>query len=986
MMMRISRATAIFCLFISFRLFAQGPPSPVGTPPFLLQENTKWVDSVMKKLTPDERIGQLFMVAAYSNKDQKHVKEINDLITNNKIGGLIMFQGGPVRQAQLVNAWQKKSKVPLMISIDGEWGLAMRLDSTVKYPKQMTLGAIDNDSLIYQMGLDIARQCKRMGIHVNFAPVSDINNNPANPVIGMRSFGENREAVARKALMYMKGLQDGGVLANAKHFPGHGDTDSDSHKTLPVISQSRARLDSLELYPFSELMRNGLGSVMVAHLFVPALDTTKNTATTLSKKVVTGLLKDSLKFQGLVFTDALNMKGVSQYYTPGEIDVKALLAGNDVLLYADDIPTAIAMIKKAIERGEITQDEIDARCRKILMAKQWCGLDHYKPVKIAGLYDDLNTPQSKWLNMQLAEQAVTLIQNKDQLLPLKSLDTLNIAALSLGAKDSDDAFQRTMSLYTNFTKYSIDRDAKNAERDTLLRRLQAYNLVIVDINNTNINPKKNFGITPLAMEIIDSLKRSGKKVVVNIFASPYALSILNGIEKADAIIVSYEELQSMADLSAQAVFGGITTRGHLPVSVTAAFPRGTGLSTGAPIRFKYTMPEDVGADRATLNRIDSIAMHGIREKAYPGCEVMVVKDGKVFYMKSFGSFTYDGKHPVQNSDIYDLASVTKIAATTAAVMKLKDEGKINVDEKLGTYLPMLAGSNKNDIVIREMMAHQAGLPAWIPFWTRTTLKDGSLDPKIYHKTFSDTFAVRVAPGIYMRKDYRDTIYKWIRESPMGEHKYKYSDLGYYYLKQIIEGKTNMQLFEYVDQSFYRRLGLPTMGYLPRLRFPVERVAPTENDTEFRKQQIRADVHDQGAAMLGGVGGHAGLFSDANDLAVMMQLYLNGGVYGGTRYIDSTTIKEFTTIQFPKNDNRRGIGFDKPEPDAKKDNPVCDCASMQSFGHTGFTGTMTWADPANGTVYVFLSNRVYPDAKVNKLVNLGTRTKIQQVIYDSLNKK
>lgn len=952
-------------------------PEPLAAP-FLGKEQSKWVDSVMKKLTPDERIGQLFMVAAFSNKDARHTAEIVSLIKNNKIGGLIFMQGGPVRQAKLTNKYQKLSKVPLMIAMDAEFGLAMRLDSTVQFPREMTMGAIPNDSLIYQMGAEMARECKRLGVQVSFSPVADVNNNPANPVIGTRSFGENKLLVAKKAAMYMKGLQDNGVLACGKHFPGHGDTDSDSHKTLPVITKSREQMDTLELYPFRELIAQGLGSMMVAHLFIPAYDTTENTATTLSKNVVTGLLKEQLGFKGLVFTDALNMKGVSKFNGPGEVDVKALIAGNDVLLFSGDVPKAIAMIKAAIAKGEITQDEIDAHCRKILAAKQWCGLDKKKTIKTQHLFDDLNTMQAELIRRNILEQAITLLKNDNTLIPFTHLDTMKIASLAIGNKDSF-FFQERLGVYAPVTDFSLRRDCKTSERDTMLKKLQAFNTIVLSLHQISQYPKNSFGVSVMENQLIDTLTKMGKHIVLDVFGPPYALNSLDYAQKCDAVLLSYENENYIEDLSAQLIFGGISASGKLPVT-TNEWKAGTGLATPAPIRFKYTLPEEVGFSRKSLARIDSIVAKGMKEHAFPGCQVFAAKDGKVFLNKSYGYFTYDQSHAVKNDDLYDIASVTKIMATVPSVMKMVDEKKLNIDEKLVTYLPELKGTNKENIVLREMMAHQAGLEAWIPFWKKTVDKDGNLRRDYYRKAWSDSFPVYVAPGIFISRTYKDSIYKYINESPVKtDHKFLYSDLGYYYLKKIIEKDARMLLSDYVMKNFYAPLGLATMGYQPRLRFPSGRCAPTENDKEFRKLQLQGDVHDQGAAMLGGIGGHAGVFSDANDVGVMMQLFLNGGVYGGRRYFDSTTVAEFTRVQYPN--NRRGIGFDKPEPDPKKGNPACDSISLASFGHQGFTGTQAWADPETGIVFVFLSNRVYPDATPNKLAQMGIRGEILQVLVE-----
>jgi beta-N-acetylhexosaminidase len=947
-------------------------------PPFYRADADHWADSLMKTMTPLQRIGQLFMVAAYSNKDAKHVKEISTLITQYKIGGLIFMQGGPVRQANLTNKYQKLSKTPLLIAMDAEWGLSMRLDSTPVFPRQMTLGAIRNDSLIYTMGREIARECKRIGVHVSFSPVADVNNNAANPVIGMRSFGENKYSVADKGIAYMQGLQDGGVLACGKHFPGHGDTDSDSHKTLPIIKHDTLRLDSLELYPFKRMIHEGLGSMMVAHLYVPAYDTTTNTATTLSAKVVNGLLKTKLGFKGLVFTDALNMKGVSGFFKPGEVSVKALLAGNDMLLFSEDVPTAVKLIQEAITKGEITQAEIDARCKKILMTKFWCGLKSFKPIKTKNLINDLNTTQSEWICRQLAEHAVTLVKNDNNFLPLTHLDTCSIASVAYGSGKKHEVQQR-LALYAPMKQYNISWESKKEQRDSLLAQLSKHDVILLSLCNTSYRPKNNYGIDSTLDVLLDTLLKSGKRVVLNVFASAYALNGIAQAKNCDAVLVSYEDRPYLADLSAQAIFGGIGVKGSLPVSA-GIWKSGTGIYTTAS-RLKYTMPEDVSISRKTLAAIDSIVAHGISEKAFPGCQVFAAKDGKVFLNKSYGHFTYDKKHEVLNSDLYDVASVTKIMASTPAVMRMTERKEINLDERLVTYLPYLQGSNKQDIAIREMMAHQAGLKDWIPFWMRTVDKDGNWKKDVYGKVFSDSFPVRVAPGLFISKTYVDTIYKQIMESSLGEKKFKYSDLGYYFLKQIIEQKSRMLLNQYVAKNFYAPLGLTTMGFQPRTRFSSSQCAPTEYDEKFRKQQIVADVHDQGAAMLGGIAGHAGIFSNANDVGVMMQVFLNGGSYGGQTYFDTATVNEFTRCQFPQNENRRALGFDKPEFDAKKNSPVCDGISLKSFGHQGFTGTVTWADPETGIVFVFLSNRVYPSAEENKLNKLGTRNAILKLLID-----
>lgn len=953
----------------------------VVDPPFVQDTDSKWVDSVFKTLTPDERIGQLFMVAAWSNKDKKHENEISDLIKTQKIGGLIFMQGGPVRQTNLTNKYQSQAKVPLLIGMDAEWGPVMRIDSCLNFPHQMQLGACDDDSLVYWYGVEMARQCKLLGVNVSFSPVADVNNNPLNPVIGTRSFGENKYDVAEKAIMYSNGLQDNHVLACGKHFPGHGDTESDSHKTLPVINVSREHLDTLELYPFRKLIASGVGSMMVAHLSIPALDTTANQATTLSRYVVDTLLKQEMHFKGLVFTDALNMKGVSKFYGPGELDVKALIAGNDVMLFSGDVPLAIKLIKEAITKGEITQAEIDARCKKVLATKKWVGLDHRKKLVTKGLYAALNDNNSQWLCRRVAEASMTLLNNKNSLVPLMNLETHSIAAISVG-NTIDNSFQERIGMYAPVKGLAIPYNAKNDSLDSLVARVADRDLIVMAIHKVSQRPANSYGgLSDVPDKLIDTLLKQNKKIIAIMFGSPYAINEIAGIEKCDVVMQAYEDQPYDEDIAVQALFGGISFQGNLPVSLNS-WQGKTGITTASATRLKYTVPEEIGFDRKVIARIDSIINKGIADKAYPGCQVFAAKDGKVFMMKSYGYFTYAKEHAVNNMDLYDIASVTKIMASTPCLMEMVDQGTMNLDDPLGKYLPDVKGTNKDSLIIRDIFTHRAGLPAWIPFYEKTIDANNKWDKKVYNKTRNDSFPFYVAPNMWIAAHYHDTIYKRINDCKITPgHQYLYSDLGYYYMKEIIEKQHKMLESEYVMQEFYRPLGLPTMGYQPRLRFASAKCAPTENDRKWRHQQLQGDVHDQGAAMLGGVGGHAGVFSNANDVGVMMQLYLNGGTYGGRRYFQSSTVNEFTGYQF--NDCRRGICFDKPDPDPKKGDAACDSISCNSFGHQGFTGTQAWADPETGLVFVFLSNRVYPDAETNKLAKEGIRGKVMQELVMGL---
>jgi beta-N-acetylhexosaminidase len=952
-------------------------------PPFENPQCEHWADSVIKTLSPEERIGQLFMVAAYSDtaslrKDE--VAKLTKLIDEQKIGGLIFFKGTPAKQAELCNYYQTISGIPMLIGMDAEWGLAMRLDSVPRFPFQMTLGAMKDTSLVFKMGAEIARECKRLGVQVNFAPVVDINDNPDNPVIGMRSFGEDKKHVTDMGLAYMFGMQSENVLACAKHFPGHGDTKTDSHLSLPVVDYPVSRLDTLELYPFQKVFNNGMGSTMVAHLYVPALDSTPNRASTLSSKIVDSLLKKQLGFQGLIFTDALNMQGVAKYYPPGVVDVKALIAGNDVLLFSQNVPKAIEEIKEAIKRNEITQEEIDAHCRKILMVKAWTGLNHYKPTVLKNLTKDLNSVNADYINRQMAEKTITVLSNKKNILPLKRLDTLHIASLMIG-DTAENAFQSMLGNYAPIDNFNMDIHCSDSLMNVIYQKLKKYNLVIVGVNHTTLHPQDTFGITKVAIKMMDTLEKR-TSVILDLFSNPYILAYLPQAQNASALIMSYQSTPYMLDYSAQVIFGGIGAGGALAISSSDKYKRGAGIKTNQ-IRLEYTIPEELGIASANLSKIDTIANYGIKQNAYPGCVVVALKDGKVFYEKAFGTQNFKDTTKVRLNDVYDLASVTKVAATTLALMKLTGDGKIVLNSTLPSILPKAKKSNKKNILIQDILVHQAGLKPDI-FFYKETMNGTSYRNGVYSSDSTAKYPSPVAAHLFIRKDYKDSILKEILQSPIDKNPvYKYSDLGFILMGYAINNITGMPLNKYDEKNFYKPMGLATMGYNPLGRIPKSRIMPTEYDSLFRKQLLRGYVHDPSAAMLGGVSGNAGLFSDATDLATLMEMLVQNGTYGGEKYLDSSTVKEFTSCIYCAQGNRRGLGFDRPEPDMSKESPTCRSASPESYGHSGFTGTYVWVDPKYGIVYVFLSNRVAAGSNDNKLARLNIRTEIQQVIYDAV---
>lgn len=969
----------LFSLAISFNCFAQYQSTPAAF---------RWADSVFNTLNNDERIAQL-MVLRGSSISGKGVtfydQEVNDLIKKYNIGGVCLFQGSPVKQANIVNNYQRIAKTPLLICIDAEWGLGMRMDSVIPLNHQLMLGAVQDASIVYQFGKIVGEQCRRAGIQCNYAPVVDINNNPNNPVINDRSFGEDKYKVALFGVQYMKGMQDVGVLATAKHFPGHGDVDVDSHKDLPVINKTKEQLDSLELYPFKEMFKAGVGSVMVAHLYIPAIDNTPNTATSISKNNVTGLLRNELGYQGLTFTDALNMQGVAKYFPGGEIAVQSLIAGNDMLCLPADVPLTLQKVKEAINNKKLSWDDIYEKCKKVLAAKYMYGLGRIIPVNTNHLTEDLNSKVNDMKRL-VAENAITVLNKKDdQFFPLQksknAANSTNIAYVGIGLTN-DNAFAKRMR-----SDYKADVFYFNYKQDaarilsTVALIKSRYKSVVIGIHNYNRYPVNNFGINKAAIDLVQQLQQQTNNVTF-VFGNPYAIK---NFCDAKNLVACYED-DSITQVTAVGLLEGkINAKGQLRVTVCDSYKYGSGIvlnNNALPV----VNPISVGLDEAKLTVIDSIANDGITNGAYPGCVVLVAKDGKVAYQKAFGKYDYDKPDSVSLQSIFDMASVTKICATTLSVMKLYDEGKLDLKKYLGDYLPWVKGSNKDSLLIENILLHQAGLIPTTQF-VRETLDSATKTPlpKYYSNRQTDSFTIRVAENLFIRNDWRDTMYKRMVQSkltPAG--KYVYSDNDFIFLGKIVEQLSGLTLDKYVKKTFYDPLGLTATGFKPRERFSLDRIVPTETEKSFRLQHLRGDVHDPGASMFGGVAGHAGLFSTASDLGIIMQMLLNGGSFNGKQYIKPETIKLFTAYQSAI--SRRGFGFDKPE----KDNDTLKIpypsrlVSPLTFGHTGYTGTCVWADPKYNIVYIFLSNRVNPDGGDNlKLSKLNVRGKIQDQIYKSM---
>lgn len=937
-------------------------------------EADKWVRKQFRKLSKDQRIAQLMIIRAHSNLGADHVKEVTDLIKKYNVGGLCFFQGGPVRQANLTNEYQKIAKTPLMIAIDGEWGLGMRLDSVINFPRQLMMGAVPDAKLIYQFGLAVGEQCKRIGIHVNYAPDIDINNNPMNPVINDRSFGEDKYKVALFGVQYMKGMQDVGVMACAKHFPGHGDVSVDSHYDLPVINKTRAQLDELELYPFRELIKAGVGSMMIAHLAIPSIDTTTNLPTSLSAKNVTDLLRNELGYQGISFTDALEMQGVAKFFPKGDASVMSLIAGNDMLCLPGDIPGSIQKVRQAIKEGKLTWDDLNARVKKVLLAKYHLGLHKKQVINTENLAEDLNAKTNE-IKKLLAANALTLLRkSNDNLLPLKAT---KVAFVGIGINKTN-AFATRVQQAFNADLFFFENKDTITKVNSILEQLKNYDAVVVGFHNYNRRPANQFGLSKNSLELLNKLQ--GNNTITFAFGNPYAVQY---ICNSNNLVVCYEDDEITQQAAADLLMGKINAKGKLPVTVCEGFRFGDGIVYDNML--PLAKPETVGMQGETLQQIEAIAKAAIDSGAAPGMVVLAAKNGKVVYHQAFGYTNTDRTIPMNNDMVFDLASVTKISSTTMGIMKLYEEGKIDLNKTLGDYLSWTKGTDKAPLKLVDILLHQAGLNPFIPFYREVIdTATGIPFPQYFTQTPTAQYSYRVAENVYLRNDWRDTMFSRILSSKLTEQgKYVYSDNDFIFLGQIIEAVSGMSLDNYVRKTFYEPLGMTSTMYKPRESMPLSVLVPTEVETHFRKQQMHGDVHDEGAAMFGGVAGHAGLFSNAYDLAKLYQLLLNGGELNGIRLLNKATIDKFTAYQ--SEISRRGLGFDKPEKDnATRKEPYPSLSvSPATFGHTGFTGTCVWVDPSQQLIYIFLSNRVNPSRNGNKLGRLNVRPNIQEAIYGAI---
>lgn len=1003
--MKIIPSIVTFLFFIAAGTVSSPAQNATTVEPLLVYKALQdkdcrhWVDSVMDKLSFKEKVGQLFIYTIAPVDTKRNLELLREVIDTYKVGGLLFSGGKMQNQVELTNRAQRQAKVPLMITFDGEWGLAMRLRGMPVFPRNMVLGCIRDNRLLYEYGREVARQCRQIGVQVNFAPVADVNINPKNPVINTRSFGEDPIQVADKVIAYASGLEGGGVLSVCKHFPGHGDTDVDSHKALPVLPFTRERLDSVELYPFKEAIRAGLGGMMVGHLQVPVIEPIGGLPSSLSRNVVYDLLTDELAFKGLIFTDALAMKGVAGN---GNVSLQALKAGNDMVLSPRNLKEEIPAVLEAIEKGELTREDIESKCRKVLTYKYVLGLKKKSYVQLSGLEQRINSPQTRDLVRRLNFAAITVLNNKNHILPLHTDKEQTIALLEVGDPGETDALAKQLSRYTSLARFSLRANQPEGVNQRLRDSLSAYKRIIVAVSEQRLASYQSF-----------FAKFVPESPVIYLFFTPgkMMLQIQRAVAHASAVVLGHSYNSDVQRQVADVLFAKASADGQLSASLGELFPTGAGvtITPKTPLHF---VPEEYGLSSVHLKRIDSIALDGVRQGAYPGCQVVVLKNGHIMFDKAFGTYTGKGSPRVESTSIYDLASLSKTTGTLLAIMKLYDKGRFNLTDKISDHLPFLQRTDKKDITIQEILYHQSGLPSWIPFYQEAIDKDsydGRLfsarkdahhplqlgttswaNPKFKFKSEyvssvkTGDYIVQICDSLWLNRSFRKVIEEKIAEAPLKQKRYVYSDVGFILLGMLVEQLAGMPMEAYLQREFYEPMGLEHTGYLPLRRFAKSEIVPSNKDRFLRKEILQGFVHDEASAFFGGLAGNAGLFSTARDVARVYQMLLNGGEIDGQRYLSKETCQLFTTET--SKISRRGLGFDKPDADDPKKGNCAPAAPAEVYGHTGFTGTCAWVDPVNELVYVFLSNRIYPDVTNRKLNQLHIRERIQGAIYDAMKKK
>ena len=930
------------------------------------KEMEKWVNAQFKKMTKEERVAQMMVIGVSPRVPGEKLDSLKRIVKDYNLGGLIFHEMSRKDYVSLYNTFNTLARTPLLMTIDGEWGLGMRLDGVRDFPQSMALGAVTDLNLIYEYGKETARQMKAAGVHVNFAPVLDVNDNPLNPVIYRRSFGETPEHVAAYALEYTRGMEEGGVLSTGKHFPGHGSTHDDSHKKLPVVSKSLEELKACEFKPFIEYINAGYGGMLTAHLNMLAVDDS-GLPTSFSNKAINQLLKGEMGFEGLIFTDALSMEGA---VVKGSRSVAALKAGNDVLLMPLNPPAEIDSVLVAVKRGEISQKLIDEGCKKMLRFKYALGANERRMLDLATMEKEVFNAQGELLNRTLTASSITVAKNDNDILPIKSLDKRNIAVVSLGDVNGvTSMFQSRCEMYSKTGKFVY---MKGAMLDVLLEKLQPYNTIIVGV----------YASDDSYVQAFEAITNQCKDVVPVFFCKPYdAGKYKNGVSQCKTAVIAWESNELAQDYAAQTIYGGNGAKGVSSITIDGVAKIGDGVKYDA-FRLGYTVPEEVGVSSDMFAKMDKLVNRCLRSGAFPGCQVLVARNGKVICNKNYGYLDYESGIPVTTNTLYDLASVSKATGTLPGIMKACDDGLMNVDEKISVYVPGMRRTDRENLTLREFLYHETGYIPSLPIYKIMTDGNKQLRTDLVSKIRNEKYNIQIGDSLFVSEAAYDTIMNrayTIELKP--DKKTRYSCVNFCLLMDAEQYATNISHDEYVTSNFYAPLGAWHTTYRPLNKFGRADIAPTEYDSYMRDQLVWGYVHDETNAFAGGVAGNAGLFSNANDLAKLCQMWLNGGVYGGERYLSEQVVKQFTTERSPN--SRRGLGFDRVPSNPEQYSPTCDEAPSETFGHLGFTGTVFWVDPTNDLVFIFLCNRVNPTRDNEAFNKIDVRPNLFKYVYESL---
>jgi beta-glucosidase-like glycosyl hydrolase/CubicO group peptidase (beta-lactamase class C family) len=927
-------------------------PKPAAVPLHVqTSQSLDWTESVMKKMTVREKIAQLFIIwtrAGLLPNEGKQWQENLRYARDAGVGGFYFSHGNAYGFPVNANKLQRAAKIPLLISADFEWGAGMRIQEATAFPRAMALSATRDTNLAYEMGRAVAQEARALGIHQNYAPVVDVNNNPKNPVINIRSFGEDAGLVSAFARAFIRGTQDGNVIATVKHFPGHGDTEIDTHLDLPTVRFTRQRFDSLELRPFKDAIQNGVMSVMIAHIHADAFDGSDSIPATASYNLVTKLLKEELKFGGMIVTDALAMKGMSKVFNAGEAAKRAFKAGADVLLMSPNTDDAIDSIAAAVQRGEISMERLDHSVRTMLKYKQWCGLDTNRFVDVDTIAGVVSRTSSLELAKHIARKSVTVLGNESGILPLRTLNGKKVLDIVFSdTEDPNDADELHDELFKRkrMELCRIDPRSNQMEYDDALKKAKYADMIICQYMNFTRSEAMTGFLPKKVAELMDAIVALKKPVIGISTGNPY---VAMEFPKLDAYVTTYGSGPVSLEAAAEILFGEQPSSGKLPVTIPGRYNFGDGVETKA-IVLRQGEPQEAGFIPDSLLKVDSIIAKAIADSAFPGAVLLVAKDGIIVHEKAYGRFAYDStSEKMTTESLFDLASVTKVISTTSAVMKLSEEKRISLDDKVIKYFPAFGQNGKENITLYNLLVHNSGLQAWRKYYEFCDSPQCVID------------SIFAAPLVYRTGD--STLY---------------SDLGLITMGKVIEKVTGTTLANYVDSVFFKPLGMKNTMYNPPMEL-WKRTVPTEIDSFWKKtyEPVRGRVHDENAATLGGISGHAGLFSTASDLAKILQMELNYGKYNGKRYLDSVTITKF--IQQQDESNSRAIGWDTRSTGRSFSGQF---TSPATFLHTGFTGTSVVVDPEKKVVIIFLTNRVYPTRNTSKIARV--RPAVHDAVYRAL---